>query len=85
VRSIRVLQKKIIGDPYYDPTIVVHDDFSISDQLEKDWKEFCGNMELETNTLFWQYVTEKMFKKMLLTKLQSLQVQLPKTVRKLWN
>jgi len=24
VRSIRVLQK-IIGDPYYEPTIVVHD------------------------------------------------------------
>jgi len=25
VCSIRVLQKKIIGDPYYEPTIVVHD------------------------------------------------------------
>ena len=47
--------------------------FSISDQLEKDWKEFCISIELETNPLFWQYVTEEIFKKMLHTKLQSLQ------------
>jgi len=33
--------------------------FSISDQLEKDWKEFCGNIELEANPLFSKYVTEE--------------------------
>jgi len=47
--------------------------FSISEQLEKDWNEFCSSIELESNPLFWQYVTEEIFKKMLHAKLQSMQ------------
>ena len=46
--------------------------FSVGDQLEKDWKAFCGSIGLEVNPLFWQYVTEEIFKKMLHIKLQSL-------------
>ena len=49
-----------------------HHTFSVGDQLEKDWKVFCGSIGLEVNPLFWQYVTEEIFKKRLHIKLQSL-------------
>ena len=39
--------------------------YSISEKLQKEWKTFCDALSLEIKPLFWQYVTEEIFKKLL--------------------
>ena len=44
---------------------------SMGEELNKTWKNFCDKVALEANPLFYQYITEEVFKKLLLTKLDS--------------
>lgn len=42
---------------------------TIGKQLNEIWKNFCVKVSIEVNPMFYQYVTEEVFKKMLLTKI----------------
>ena len=46
--------------------------YSISDKLQKKWKAFCDAVSLEMKPLFWQYITEEVFKKILQVKIKAI-------------
>ena len=45
--------------------------YSLSDELQKEWKAFCDTLSLEMKSLFWQYITEEVFKRMLQAKVKA--------------
>ena len=44
---------------------------SMREELNKMWKNFCDKVTLEANPLIYHYIKEEVFKKLLLTKLDS--------------
>ena len=49
--------------------------FAVGDTLKLEWKEFCDQVDVEMNPLFYQYITEEIFKKMLRAKLKTTSAQ----------
>ena len=45
--------------------------YLLSDELQKKWKAFCDTLSLEMKSLFWQYITEEVFKRMLRAKVKA--------------
>ena len=43
---------------------------AVGDTLKLDWKEFCDQLDVEMKPLFYQYITEEVFKKMLREKVK---------------